>query len=162
MKDKILGLRQAVGIILAKEDGKIWTGKRKIGIGVRPNEKNLWQMPQGGIDQGETAEEAAFRELEEETGSKNAKIIMCLDDWLQYDLPDELIGKALGGKYKGQKQKWFIVKFLGNDEEINLKTKNPEFIEWKWVEPGTLPKIIVDFKRALYEKLLLKIKPFIN
>ena len=120
MKDKILDLRQAVGIILAKEDGKIWTGKRKIGIGVRPNEKNLWQMPQGGIDQGESAEEAAFRELEEETGSKNAKIIMCLDDWLQYDLPDELIGKALGGKYKGQKQKWFLMLFKGKDSDFNL------------------------------------------
>ena len=97
--NKNLGLRKAVGIILARDDGKIWTGKRKIGIGVRPNEKNLWQMPQGGIDIGESPENAAYRELEEETGTTSAEIIFTLDEWLEYNLPSELIGKALGGKF---------------------------------------------------------------
>ena len=108
-----LGLRKAVGIILARDDGKIWTGKRKIGIGVRANEKNLWQMPQGGIDSGESPENAAYRELEEETGTNSAEIIFTLDEWLEYNLPPELIGKALGGKFKGQKQKWFLMIFKG-------------------------------------------------
>ena len=113
--DQNLGLRKAVGIILARDDGKIWTGKRKIGIGVRPNEKNLWQMPQGGIDFGESPEHAAYRELEEETGTKQAEIVFTLDEWLEYSLPPELIGKALGGKFKGQKQKWFLMRFKGKD-----------------------------------------------
>ncbi len=159
MKDKILDLRQAVGIILAKEDGKIWTGKRKIGIGVRPKEKNLWQMPQGGIDQGETAEEAAFRELEEETGSRNAEIIMCLDDWLQYDLPNELIGKALGGKYKGQKQKWFLMLFKGKDNDFNLNKYVAEFDEWAWRDIEEMPNLVVDFKKNLYLQLVKEFSP---
>ena len=160
--DQNLGLRKAVGIILARDDGKIWTGKRKIGIGVRPNEKNLWQMPQGGIDFGESPEHAAYRELEEETGTKQAEIVFTLDEWLEYSLPPELIGKALGGKFKGQKQKWFIVKFLGNDSEININTKKPEFFEWKWIDVGQLTDVVVHFKLEVYKKLQHEIKNVFN
>ena len=110
-----LELRKAVGIILARYDGKVWTGKRKAGIGIRPNEQNLWQMPQGGIDENEKPEDAVYRELKEETGTASAKILTSLDEWLEYYLPTELIGKALGGKFKGQKQKWFLMYFEGQD-----------------------------------------------
>ena len=102
------------------------------------------------------------RELKEETSIKSVKILKELDEWTEYELPNYLLGKIWKGKYRGQKQKWFILKFMGTDNEINLKTYHPEFIEWKWVNPESLPKIIVDFKKKLYENLLLKIKPFIN
>ena len=153
--NKNLELRKAVGIILARDDGKIWTGKRKIGIGVRPNEKNLWQMPQGGIDSGESPENAAYRELEEETGTNSAEIIFTLDEWLEYNLPPELIGKALGGKFKGQKQKWFLMIFKGDDSEIDLKTHYPaEFSKWQWVDLEDTLSLIVPFKRDVYSKII--------
>ncbi len=147
-----LKMREAVGVILMRKDGMIWTGKRKIGPGVRPGEKNLWQMPQGGIDEGEEPIEAAFRELEEETGSKSAKLLLELDYWLEYKLPNDLIGKVLKG-FKGQKQKWFLMEFYGNDEEFNLNNHIPEFDEWKWRDLKTMPNLVVDFKKPLYEKL---------
>jgi putative (di)nucleoside polyphosphate hydrolase len=159
MDSKNLGLRKAVGIILTRKDGKIWTGKRKIGIGVRPNEKNLWQMPQGGIDIGETPEEAAFRELEEETGTKSAEIILSTNDWLEYNLPKDLLGKALKGKFKGQKQKWFLMLFKGNDKEFNLDKYQPEFDDWSWRELEEMPNLVVDFKKDLYLELVRKFSP---
>ncbi len=159
MNSKNLGLRKAVGIILTRKDGKIWTGKRKIGIGVRPNEKNLWQMPQGGIDIGETPEEAAFRELEEETGTKSAEIILSTNDWLEYNLPKDLLGKALKGKFRGQKQKWFLMLFKGNDKEFNLDKYEPEFDDWSWRELEEMPSLVVDFKKDLYLELVRKFSP---
>ena len=154
-----LGLRKAVGIILARDDGKIWTGKRKIGIGVRANEKNLWQMPQGGIDSGESPENAAYRELREETGTNSAEIIFTLDEWLEYNLPPELIGKALGGKFKGQKQKWFLMIFKGEDSDFNLDGHIAEFDEWTWRDLEEMPDLVVDFKKELYLKLVEKFSP---
>ena len=159
MDSKNLGLRKAVGIILTRKDGKIWTGKRRIGIGVRPNEKNLWQMPQGGIDIGETPEEAAFRELEEETGTKSAEIILSTNDWLEYNLPKDLLGKALKGKFRGQKQKWFLMLFKGNDKEFNLDKYEPEFDDWSWRELEEMPSLVVDFKKDLYLELVRKFSP---
>ena len=153
---KELPLRIGVGIVLLNNENNIFVGRRI------DNPKNSWQMPQGGVDQNENFLKAAKRELEEETGIKSVKLIKELDGWFKYDLPQYLLGKIWKGKYRGQKQKWFILKFTGSDNEINLKTGNPEFIEWKWVNPESLPKIIVDFKKKLYEKLLLKIRPFIN
>ena len=148
-----LKIRKAVGIILIRKDGFVWTGKRKLGPGVRFGEKKLWQMPQGGIDNGERPIEAAFRELEEETGSKSAKLLFESKDWLEYKLPNELIGKVLKG-FRGQKQKWFLMEFNGSDEEFNLDNHTPEFDEWCWRDLKTMPNLVVDFKKPLYEKLV--------
>ena len=156
MEKNRLPLRIGVGAIVINKENKIFVGKRKD----HPN--NNWQMPQGGVNDGENLLSALRRELEEETSIKSIKILKELDDWTEYELPNYLLGKIWKGKYRGQKQKWFILKFTGADDEINLKTGSPEFIEWKWVNPESLPKIIVNFKKKLYEKLLLKIKPFIN
>jgi putative (di)nucleoside polyphosphate hydrolase len=113
-----------------------------------------WQMPQGGIDDGEIPQEAAMRELEEETGTAKATIVAQSSDWHYYDLPDDLIPKIWGGRYRGQKQKWFVMRFDGQDNDINIHTEHPEFLEWKWVEPHTLPDLIVPFKRKLYQQLV--------
>ena len=146
-----------VGAIVINKDSKIFVGKRKdFSI------NNKWQMPQGGVNEGENLVVALKRELEEETSIKSIKILKEIDEWTEYELPNYLLGKIWKGKYRGQKQKWFILKFTGTDDEINLKTSHPEFIEWKWVSPDTLPNIIVDFKKNLYKKLLLKIQPFIS
>ena len=152
-----LPLRIGVGAIIINKENKIFVGRRKD----QPN-NDKWQMPQGGVNDGENFLNAVKRELEEETSIKNIKILKELEEWTEYELPDYLLGKIWKGKYRGQKQKWFIVKFTGKDDEINLRTTHPEFIEWKWVSPEKLPNIIVDFKKKLYEKLLLKIKPFID
>ena len=149
-----LKMRKAVGIILIRKDGFVWTGKRKLGPGIRFGEKKLWQMPLGGIDNGEKPIEAAFRELEEETGSKSAKLLFESEDWLEYKLPNELIGKVLKG-FRGQKQKWFLMKFNGSDEEFNLDNHTPEFDEWCWRDLKTMPNLVVDFKKPLYEKLVM-------
>ena len=154
--NKQLPLRIGVGIILLNQDNKIWVGKRI------DNPKNFWQMPQGGVDENENFLQAAKRELEEETGVKSVKLIKELSEWFIYELPENLLGKVLEGKYRGQKQKWFIVRFLGRDEEINLKTTHPEFIEWQWLDIENLPGVIVHFKKKVYEKLLPVIKSFIN
>jgi putative (di)nucleoside polyphosphate hydrolase len=110
-------------------------------------------MPQGGVDQNESFLQAARRELEEETGIKSVKLIKALDGWLKYDLPENLLGKLWNGKYRGQKQKWFVMKFLGKTDEINVKTKNPEFFDWKWIKPSELTKIAVNFKVDIYKKI---------
>ncbi len=159
MEKKIIKLRDCVGIILARKDGKVWTGKRKLGIGVRIGEKNLWQMPQGGIDEGETPEEAAFRELKEETGSDSAIIILEIKEWLEYYLPKGLIGKALRGKYEGQRQKWFLMFFTGDDREFNLNTHKPEFEDWAWRDLESMPELVVDFKKDVYQEIVKKLSP---
>ena len=145
--NKQLPLRIGVGIILLNHENKVFVGKRI------DNPKNFWQMPQGGVNQNENFLQAAKRELEEETGIKSVELVKELNEWLGYDLPENLLGKVLEGKYRGQKQKWFIMKFVGKDNEINVKTKNPEFLDWKWIEISKLPSIAVSFKIDLYKKL---------
>ena len=156
MTEKTLPLRIGVGAIVLNSENKIFVGKRK------DNPVNKWQMPQGGIDKNESFLAAMKRELNEETSIKNIQIIKESDGWFQYELPKNLIGIIWKGKFRGQKQKWFVVRFTGKESEINLKTKHPEFIEWKWVEMDELPKIIVDFKKEVYEKLLVKLKKIID
>ena len=151
-----LPLRTGVGIIVLNKQNKIFVGKRK------DNPGDKWQMPQGGVDEGEDYITAMKRELKEETGIENIKIIKEIEKIYQYELPEDLVGIIWKGKYRGQKQKWFITRFLGNDSEINLNTKYPEFIEWKWISPNKLPEVIVDFKKDLYLKLLDRIKKVIN
>ena len=145
--NKQLPLRTGVGIILLNHENKIFVGKRI------DNPKNFWQMPQGGVNQNENFLQAAKRELEEETGIKSVELVKELNEWLIYDLPENLLGKVLEGKYRGQKQKWFIMKFVGKGNEINVKTKNPEFLDWKWIGVSELPSIAVSFKVNLYKKL---------
>ena len=142
-----LPLRIGVGIILLNHENNVFVGKRI------DNPKNFWQMPQGGVDQNENFLQAAKRELEEETGIKSVKLIKELDGWFKYNLPKYLLGKLWKGKYRGQKQKWFVMKFLGKQGEINVKTKNPEFFDWKWIEASELPSVAVDFKVDVYKKL---------
>ena len=155
MTKKALPLRIGVGAIVLNNKNKIFVGKRK------DNPVNKWQMPQGGVNKNESFLTAMKRELNEETSIKNIQIIKELDGWFQYELPKNLVGIIWKGKFRGQKQKWFIVRFTGEESEINLKTKHPEFIEWKWVEMDELPKIIVTFKKNVYEKLLVELKKFI-
>ena len=145
--NKQLPLRIGVGIILLNHENKVFVGKRI------DNPKNFWQMPQGGVNQNENFLQAAKRELEEETGIKSVELVKELSGWFGYDLPENLLGKVLEGKYRGQKQKWFIMKFVGKDNEISVKTKNPEFLDWKWIEVSKLPSIAVSFKIDLYKKL---------
>ena len=147
MNEYKLPLRSGVGIVLLNNKNKVLVGKRL------DNPKDFWQMPQGGIDVNEDYLDAAKRELEEETSIKSVELIKELDGWLKYDLPEELVGKVWKGKYGGQKQRWFITKFIGSNQEINIKTKRPEFIEWKWIEIKDLNKVAVDFKIDIYNKL---------
>ena len=156
MKQNKLPLRLGVGIIILNKENKVFVGKR------RDNPTNKWQMPQGGVDRGENLINAMKRELKEETSIRSIEILKELEGWTEYELPDYLLGKIWRGKYRGQKQKWFIVRFLGGDEEINLKTTHPEFIEWQWLDIENLPSVIVHFKKKVYEKLLPVIKSFIN
>ncbi|MBO6481345.1 MAG: RNA pyrophosphohydrolase [Pelagibacteraceae bacterium] len=156
MKQNELPLRLGVGIIVLNKENKVFVGKRK------DNPTNKWQMPQGGVDRGENLINAMKRELKEETSIRSIEILKELEGWTEYELPDYLLGKIWRGKYRGQKQKWFIVRFLGKDEEINLKTTHPEFIEWQWLDIENLPSVIVHFKKKVYEKLLPVIKSFIN
>jgi len=150
-----LPLRIGVGIILLNNENKIFVGRRI------DNPDASWQMPQGGVDKNESFLSAAKRELEEETGIKSIKLIKEIEQWLEYDLPKNLLGKIWKGKYRGQRQKWYIMKFLGKNEEINIETRNPEFLDWKWIEPALLPDIAVGFKVDLYKKLKKELN-FIN
>ena len=143
-----LPFRIGVGIILLNKENKVFVGKR-----IDNQENNFWQMPQGGVNKNENFLEAAKRELKEETGVKTVELIKELNNWFTYDLPKELLSKIWQGKYRGQKQKWFIMKFVGNNDEINVKTKNPEFLNWKWIDPVILPKVAVTFKVDVYKKL---------
>ncbi|MDC3257537.1 RNA pyrophosphohydrolase [Candidatus Pelagibacter sp.] len=158
MRDKFknLPLRSGVGIIILNKINKVFVAKRI------DNPKNFWQMPQGGVDQGEDFLTAAYRELEEETSIKNIEFIRELDGTTTYELPDHLLGIIWKGKYKGQKQKWFLMRYLGEDNEINVKTKNPEFLDWKWVDLDEITDLVVDFKLHVYKELKEKIKKIIN
>ena len=147
-----LPLRIGVGAIVFNEKNKVFVGKRK------DNPVDKWQMPQGGVNKDEGYLMAMKRELHEETGITSIKVLKELDQWFEYELPKNLLGIIWKGKYRGQKQKWFIVKFTGKDSEIDLKTKHPEFIEWKWIDMNELPNVIVDFKKDVYLKLLKELK----
>tara|TARA_B100001996_G_scaffold347191_1_gene304565 strand:+ start:1412 stop:1882 length:471 start_codon:yes stop_codon:yes gene_type:complete len=155
MQKKDLPLRTGVGIVVLNSKNKVFVGKR------RDNPVDKWQMPQGGVNSGESLLKAMKRELVEETGIQKIEILKELNYWLEYELPKNLIGIVWKGKYRGQKQKWFIVKFIGLDTEIDLSSKNPEFIEWKWLDVAQLPNVIVDFKKNIYKKLVIEINKFI-
>jgi len=148
-------MRQGVGVIILNNQNKIFVGKRK------DNPVDKWQMPQGGIDQGEDHLTAMKRELYEETSIKSIEVIKELEGYYEYMLPKNLVGVIWKGKFKGQRQKWFVTKFVGNEKEINLNTKNPEFIEWKWIIADELPNVIVNFKKEMYQKILFNIRKII-
>ncbi len=151
-----LPLRSGVGIIVLNKSDKVFVAQRI------DNPKNFWQMPQGGVDDGEDFLKAAYRELYEETSIKNVELIKKLDGTITYELPDRLLGIIWKGKYRGQKQKWFLMRFLGEDKEINIKTKNPEFLDWKWIDIDQITEVVVDFKLHVYKELKEKIKKIIN
>ena len=151
-----LPMRIGVGIIVLNNQNQVFVGKRK------DNPGDKWQMPQGGVDKGESYIDAMKRELFEETSIINIKILKEVDRIYEYELPDNLVGIIWKGKFRGQKQKWFITKFLGNDSEINLNTKHQEFVDWKWIEPKLLPEVIVNFKKNLYLNLLKEINLVID
>ena len=155
MTEKILPLRIGVGVIVLNDENKVFVGKRK------DNPVDKWQMPQGGVDKNENFTNAMKRELYEETSIKSIKVLKELDGLFEYELPQNLLGVIWKGRFRGQKQKWFIARFIGKDNEINVKTKKPEFIEWKWIKMDELPKLIVDFKKDVYEKILIELKKFI-
>ena len=155
MNDKKLPLRIGVGVIVLNNENKVFVGKRK------DNPVDKWQMPQGGINKNEDYLSAMKRELEEETSIRNIKVLKELDKNFEYELPKELLGIIWKGKFRGQKQRWFIVKFTGEDKEINVNTKHPEFIEWRWINFEELPNVIVDFKKKVYEELLIELREFI-
>ena len=156
MNHKELPLRIGVGIVVLSMNNKVFVGKRK------DNPFDKWQMPQGGVDPNEPLVQAMKRELVEETSIKNIKILKEFNQWLEYELPKNLVGKIWKGKFRGQKQKWFVVRFLGSDDEINIDTKHPEFIEWQWVDIEKLPELIVLFKKHLYEEITKELKEYIN
>ena len=153
---KNLPLRSGVGIVVLNKKNMVFVAKRI------DNPKNFWQMPQGGIDEGEDFLSAAYRELKEETSITKVELIKELDGFITYELPDHLLGIIWKGKYKGQKQKWFLMRYLGNDNDINIKTEKPEFIEWKWIDLNEITDFVVDFKHHIYEELQEKIKKIIN
>ncbi len=153
---KNLPLRSGVGIVVVNKDNKVFVAKRI------DNSKDYWQMPQGGVDEGEDFLTAAFRELEEETSIKNVKLIKEIDEMISYELPKNLLGIIWKGKFRGQKQKWFLMRYLGKDEDINIKTKNPEFLDWKWIELDEITNVVVDFKLHVYQLLKEKVKKIIN
>ncbi len=155
-KFKNLPLRNGVGIIVLNNKNKVFVARRI------DNPKNFWQMPQGGVDKGESLLEAAYRELKEETNITNVKLIKEIEGTLTYELPAHLLGKIWKGKYKGQKQKWFLMRFLGLDSDINIKTENPEFVEWKWINLEEITNVVVDFKLHVYKDLKEKINKIIN
>tara|TARA_B100000131_G_scaffold97710_1_gene94855 strand:+ start:152 stop:628 length:477 start_codon:yes stop_codon:yes gene_type:complete len=151
-----LPLRSGVGIVILNKENKIFVAKRI------DNPKNFWQMPQGGVDKDEDFLSAAYRELEEETSIKDVELIKEIDEILIYELPKHLLGIIWKGKYKGQKQKWFIMRYLGTDDKININTKKPEFLEWKWIDLDMITEVVVDFKLEVYKKLKSQIKEIIN
>jgi len=151
-----LPLRSGVGIVVLNKNNKVFVAKRI------DNQKNFWQMPQGGVDKDEDYLAAAYRELEEETSIKNVDLVKELDGLISYELPKSLMGIIWKGKYRGQEQKWFVMKFLGQDSEVNIKTKNPEFCEWKWIDLENITDLVVDFKLHVYEDIKKKVKDILN
>ena len=156
MTEKILPLRNGVGIVVLNNENKIFVGRRK------DNPIDKWQMPQGGVEKNEDYLSAMKRELFEETSIRSIKVLKKLDKCLEYELPINLLGIIWKGEFRGQKQKWFITRFTGNENEININTEHPEFIEWKWIEMDKIPNIIVDFKKNVYMKILVELKKFLN
>ena len=155
-KFKSLPLRKGVGVILLNSKNKVFVAKRI------DNPKNFWQMPQGGVDKNEDFLSAAFRELKEETSIENVELIKELEGMTTYELPNNLLGIIWKGKYRGQEQKWFIMRFKGKENEINLKTKHPEFLEWQWIEIDEITKYVVDFKLNIYQIIKDKVKKILN
>ena len=155
-KSKNLPLRLGVGVVLLNSDNKVFVGKRI------DNPVNFWQMPQGGVNDNENLLYAANRELKEETGVESVKFIKEIDNWLTYELPKNLLGKIWKGKYRGQKQKWFIMRFVGDEKEINIKTKNAEFLEWKWIDANQLLNVVIDFKLDVYKSIVKELNILLN
>ena len=155
-KYKNLPLRNGVGIVVLNNKNKVFVAKRI------DNPKNFWQMPQGGVDNGENYYEAALRELKEETSITSVELIQEIDKKFTYILPDHLIGIIWKGKFKGQTQKWFVMRFIGNESEININTKHPEFLDWKWINLDNLPEIAVNFKLDVYKNVKQKVKKILN
>ena len=149
---KDLPLRSGVGIVVLNKANKVFVAKRI------DNPKNFWQMPQGGVDDGENFLTAAYRELEEETSIKNVELISELEGTVTYNLPERLLGIIWKGKYKGQKQKWFLMRYLGRDDEIDIKTNKPEFLDWKWVDLKEITRLVVDFKLHVYKEIQKKVE----
>ena len=155
-KFKNLPLRNGVGIVLLNKENKVFVARRI------DNPKNFWQMPQGGVDKGEDFLRAALRELKEETNIENVSLIKEIEGVTTYELPDHLLGIIWKGKYKGQKQKWFLMKFIGDEKEIDINTKNPEFLDWKWIDIDQITEVVVNFKLHVYKELKEKVKKIIN
>ena len=155
-KSKSLPLRLGVGIVLLNSNNKVFVGKRI------DNPVNFWQLPQGGVNKNEDLLCAAKRELKEETSVESVKLIKEIDQWLTYELPKNLLGKIWKGKYRGQKQKWFVMRFMGNEEEINIKTKKAEFKEWKWIDINQLTNVVVSFKLEIYKIIVNELKALLD
>ena len=155
-KYKKLPLRRGVGIVLLNKENKVLVAKRI------DNPKNFWQMPQGGVDEGEDFYHAALRELKEETSIISVKLIKEIENKFTYILPDNLISIIWKGKFKGQEQKWFVMRFIGDELEINIKTKHPEFLDWKWVDLEDLTKIAVNFKLEVYKQVKSEVEKILN
>jgi putative (di)nucleoside polyphosphate hydrolase len=155
-----IAYRKGIGLMILNAEKKVWVGQR------HDSDKligpNTWQMPQGGIDSTETPWQAALREMKEEIGTINVRLIKESNDWISYDFPEELHTTLWGGRFFGQTQKWFLLEFLGNDSEININTRHPEFTAWRWVNPSELPELIVPFKRNLYVQLLKEFKDYLT
>jgi putative (di)nucleoside polyphosphate hydrolase len=152
LRHEDLPYRPCVGVMLINRDGLVFVGRRI------DQTVEGWQMPQGGIDGNETATEAGFRELKEEIGTNKAELLREMKDWVAYDLPDHLLGVALHGRYRGQKQRWLAMRFLGDDDDINIRTAEPEFSAWKWLAMEALPRLIVPFKRDIYQKVIAEFR----
>ena len=155
-KYKNLPLRCGVGIVVLNKENKIFVAKRI------DNKKNFWQMPQGGVDENESYLDAAYRELYEETNIKEIELIKEVEEFTTYELPDHLLGIIWKGKFKGQKQKWFIMRFVGNENEIDINTKKPEFLDWKWIDVNEITKKVVDFKYEVYKKVKSEVEKLLN
>jgi len=151
-----LPLRIGVGIVVLNKNNKIFVAKRI------DNPKDFWQMPQGGVDENESYLDAAYRELYEETNIKEIELIKEVEEFTTYELPDHLLGIIWKGKFKGQKQKWFIMRFVGNEDEIDINTKKPEFLDWKWIDVNEITKKVVDFKYEVYKKVKSEVEKILN